>query len=149
MLALQGVIFLGMLAVGFVFGYTASDGSMGFGLLGLAGGFMAYCLGAFSAGVGMQMNINKRAKEAVNAMERFKAATKSVMDQRGDLAVRASIALSRASVERVVQRILSHHTVFIANPEQMEAAIEEARVIIDEELQALQDAVKDESAKAS
>jgi len=143
----MNLIFFGSLLGGFGFGYVVGDKSVGCGVAGSAFALMIFFIGAMTAMLKTWFDYKSMMTHYEAAIEDVKKTSReAVAEHRRDCA-EAMVSLSKASVTRVVDRVLAEHPVLATNLEQLEAAKEDARLIVDQELMALEDAVADEASQ--
>ena len=140
------MVFAATLAGGFAFGYFVGGRSWWWGAVGVAGAFAAFFVGAVLAMVKAYAERREIVRRFTETIAKIKGTADELVGEHRKLCAGAVIAVAEAAVRRVVGRVVSEHRALSSNEEQLEAALEEAKVIVDQELKELTRAVKDEAA---
>ena len=142
---LMNAVFFGALAMGWGFGYVVGDKSPWAGIAGVVFTLAVFFLGAMVSMFKSWSDYRALAVDHQSNLEEVRIEKqKAVADQR-KLCAQAMVNISKASVGRVVGRVLGEHPFLSNNAEQLEAAQEDAKAIVEQELEALEDAVLHES----
>jgi hypothetical protein len=142
---LMNFIFFTTLAMGWGFGYVVGDKSTTAGVAGLIFALAVFFIGATVSMLKTWIDHKSIVAHYERAMDGLRQEMVKNVEKQRILCAEAMINISKASVGRVVDRVLAEHPSFSSNVEQLEAAKEDAKVIIDQELEALEDAVAFES----
>ena len=141
----MNIIFFGTLAMGWGFGYVVGDKSMSAGAAGVIFALAVFFVGAVVSMLKSWIDHKGIVNHYQRQLDEMKKQMVESVERQRMLCAEAMINIAKASVGRVVDRVLAEHPVLANNIEQLEAAKEDARVIIDQELEALEDAVVHES----
>jgi hypothetical protein len=141
----MNLIFFGTLTAGWCFGYVVGDKVISSGVAGVIFALCAFFIGATTAMMKSWFDHKRMVNHYEHSLTKVKQEMDDAVEKQRVLCAEAMINISKASVGRVVDRVLSEHPVLATNAEQLEAAKEDARIIVEQELEALEDAVAYES----
>jgi flagellar hook-basal body complex protein FliE len=138
-------ILVASLGAGFGFGYLAGDKSVACGVAGIGLALVTFFMGALLASLKGWYDQQKMFESYSDSMKKAAADNaeqlKEAIEGQRRLCADAMVNIAKATVGRVVDRVLAEHPVFSVNREQLEAAKEDAKVVVGQELEALEDAV--------
>jgi hypothetical protein len=137
--------FFGALAMGWGFGYVVGDKSPLAGVAGVVLALAVFFLGAMVSLFKSWFDYRCLAVDHQSHLAEVRMEKQEAIEAQRRLCAQAMVNISKASVGRVVDRVLGEHPFLSNNIEQLEAAKEDAKVIVEQELEALEDAVLHES----
>jgi len=141
----MNVIFFTTLAAGWGFGYIVGDKSKAAGVVGVIFALAAFFVGAMVSMLKSWVDHKAIVAHYERVLDGVKQEMAESVEKQRILCAEAMINISKVSVTRVVDRVLAEHPAFSKNVEQLEAAKEDAKKIVAQELDALEDAVVHES----